>query len=229
MIRALLVALLLPLSSQTLAQPVLGSRSHTNEIESVCSMQSTVVAGIMKRRQAGEPEETVLQDFQQTESFPGSFKTRVREAYSSVVVAPTDKAREIENFRKKHYDECMQNHVGEPSRTRYTLEDWMQNPSGYGIDVQSITETEHNQCTELSNVVLSVVKMTQEGVPEYVIRETHAESNQLYLRNALRYAYSQQQYPRGMSNQIATQAHAAAYMVCFLKKGGEIFKYGKQQ
>lgn len=118
--------------------------------------------------------------------------------------------------------------ASKPVKPRYTIEDWLQNPQGFGTDPQSITEAEHNQCKEYGAVVMAVVKMTQEGVPENIIRQTLADSNQLYLNNALRYTHSQQQFPRHMSTQIATQSYGTAFMVCFLKKGGEIFKYGKQ-
>lgn len=115
-----------------------------------------------------------------------------------------------------------------PVKPHYTIEDWLQNPQGFGTDPQSITETDHNQCKEYATVMMGVVKMTQEGVPENIVRQTLVDSNQLYLNNALRYAHSQQQFPRHMSTQIATQSYGNAFMVCFLKKGGEIFKYGKQ-
>lgn len=219
--RLLAIALLaLPLAAQ--------AQTTAQEIESTCATQSKVAADIMKRRLDGEPIESLLAVFQQTENFPGSFRTRVREAYLVEVGSEAEREGKIEAFSKKHYLECKTHEASRPAKPSYTIEDWLQNPQGFGTDPQTITEAEHNQCKELGTVVMGVVKMTQEGVPENIIRQTLADSNQLYLNNAIRYAYSQQKFPRHMSTQVAMQSYEAAFMVCFLKKGGMIFKYGEK-
>ncbi|MFJ4135214.1 hypothetical protein [Pseudomonas cyclaminis] len=215
-----LAMLALPLAAQ--------AQTTAQEIESTCAAQSEVTADIMKRRLDGEPIENLLAAFRQAENFPGSLRTRVREAYLVEVGSAAEREGKIEAFSKKHYSECKAYEASKPVPPRYTIEDWVQNPQGFGADPQSITEAEHNQCKEFATVVMGVVKMTQEGVPENIIRQTLAGSNQLYLNNAIRYAHSQQQFPRHMSDQVAMQSSEAASMVCFLKKGGVIFKYGKQ-
>lgn len=217
------------LSIALLALPLVAQAQTTaQEIESICVAQSKVTADIMKRRLNGESIESLLAVFQQAENFPGSFRTRVREAYLIEIGSEAERDEKIEAFSKKHYLECKMHKASKPVSPRYTIEDWLQNPQGFGTDPQSITQEEHNQCKELATVVMGVVKMTQEGVPENIVRQTLVDSNQLYLNNALRYAHSQQQFPRHMSTQIAMQSYGNAFMVCFLKKGGEIFKYGKQ-
>ena len=220
-IRLLVIALMaLPLAVH--------AQTTEQEIESICATQSKVTANIMKRRLDGEPIESLLAVFQQAENFPGSFRSRVREAYLVEVGSESEREGKIEAFSKKHYLECKAHESSKHVKPRYTIEDWLQNPQGFGTDLQSITEEEHSQCKEFATVVMGVVKMTQEGVPENIVRQTLVDSNQLYLNNALRYAHSQQQFPRHMSTQIATQSYGNTFMVCFLKKGGEIFKYGKQ-
>ncbi|MEB0207133.1 hypothetical protein [Pseudomonas sp. CCC3.1] len=219
--RLFAIALLaLPLAAQ--------AQTTAHEIESTCATQSKVAADIMKRRLDGEPIESLLAVFRQAENFPGSFRTRVREAYQVEVGSEAEREGKIEAFSKKHYLECKAHEVSKPARPSYTIEDWLQNPQGFGTDPQTITEADHNQCKELGALVMGVVKMTQEGVPENIIRQTLADSNQLHLNNAIKYAYSLQQFPRHMSDQVAMQSSEAAVMVCFLKKGGVIFKYGEQ-
>ncbi|MQT48824.1 hypothetical protein GHO40_19145 [Pseudomonas helleri] len=150
--------------------------------------------------------------------------------HTNAVIASSisDACKIINGSEKISTQENKVNEVSKPVKPRYTIEDWLQNPQEFGTDPQSITEEEHNQCNQYAKIVMGVVKMTQEGVPEGIIRQTLAGSNQLYVNNALKYAYSLNNFPLHMSNQIATQSYGGAFMVCFLENGGEIFKYGKQ-
>ena len=149
---------------------------------------------------------------------------------NAVIAASISDACKIINKggEKTSAQESKAHEASKSVKPHYTIEDWLQNPQGFGADPQSITETDHKQCKEYATVMMGVVQMRQEGAPESIIRQILADSNQVYVNDALRYTYSLPQSPQHISTQISTQAYGFAFMECFLKKGGEIFKYGKQ-
>lgn len=111
----------------------------------------------------------------------------------------------------------------------YTLDDWLANPQGFTTDPQSITAEQHRACQANQGGVMGIIKMTQEGIPEHIIRQTYSgEKNREYWDSVLAAAYALPKYPPHLSESIAAQLSQVLVMECFLRSGGQLIKFGKQ-